>query len=153
VPDKIVDSCTRLIVELDEVINEKTDNENRWSKVSTTAIVAITVTLTVGTIIATLVVDLRAIPAGLAALTGIVATASNILPYEKKRLGNKILLAKAKDVRERVEDLRDGISLASASIDERYERLAQLRFEKHVICATSSAQAALRPFREVLENS
>jgi len=147
----LTESYTRLLSEIQALIKEKERNERRWSKVSSATIVLLLIVLTAATIITSLVVDLRAIPAILAALTGAVSTVSAILPYEKKRLGNKVLIAKANDIRERAEDLRDGIGLSAATEDELYGRLAQLRYEKNVLCATSSTQAALRPFREVLE--
>lgn len=146
--------CEKLLDDLQRLVDEKRENEGRWSKVSSFAIIVLVAVLTVATIISIFVfAETPSISALIAGTAGVVTTASHALPYDRKRLGNKILLAKACDLCERVEDLKSGRWPAGTSDQARYEALVALRFEKNVLRATSSTQAALRPFRELMDSS
>jgi len=131
--------------ELNTFIQQKTVNESRWSWVASGGLV---LSPALGGLSAALVI--ADVPTGLAAASAIVTGLSSVLtrhlPDDKKRIGNKVLAAKAEDLLHRVRDRADELGLEETTP---YALLRRLRYEGNVLKATSSAAAAIQPFWEI----
>jgi hypothetical protein len=71
---------------------------------------------------------------------------NSALPDDRKRVGNKILAAKAPDLLQRIRERDDELQLSGMS---RYELLRGFRYESNVLEAISSTVAAIQPFRSM----
>lgn len=141
-----------LVGELNEIIETKQDNETRWSWVNSSIVSIAGIGMGVLTIAAISAAS-RLTASILAGITALVSAASSLVPWDRKRRGNKVLAAKAVDIKERAQDALEGHCRASPECPTPYDLLGKLRFEKNVVCATSSLDAAVRPFREILKES
>ena len=129
---------------LDEFIDEKDKSESRWSLVSSGKIV-LTPVLGVMTAIIVLSDTSDLVGAISAIVTGLSSIPAQLFPDDRKRTGNKVLAAKAKNLRDRVKNRDDELTLAQTTP---YQLLRQFHYELGVLRATSSTAAAVFPFWE-----
>ena len=134
-----------LAEEVDAFIEEKHDNETRWSWVASSRIL---LTPVLGILTAVLV--LAEVPKGVGAVsavvTGLSSLATGMFPDDRKRTGNKVLQAKARNLQQRIRDREEERQLDGVTP---YQLLRRFRYELSVLQATSSSVAAVQPFWDV----
>ena len=136
------DQFVALEHDLEDFIASKRENETRWSWVASGRIALAPV---LGVLTAALV--LSDVPTGVGAasaiVTGLSSLATGLLPDDRKRVGNKVLAAKAQNLRQRVIDREEELLLEQTTP---YQMLRRFRYEYSVLNATSSTAAAVQPF-------